>query len=270
MLGERRLGVVGAGNMGQALIAGVLRSGLLPADRIVASRRNEDGLEQLRTRFGVEATTDNVALIRDCDVILLAIKPQGFQALFEDVLGTFRRDHFLVSIAAGVSTAAIEARVGVALPVVRAMPNTPALVGRGITAYCLGKHADATHALLTSQLLGAVGRTLRVDEKDMDAVTALSGSGPAYVFYLTEAMATAGAALGLEPGVAAALARQTVVGASALMESAAEGPKELRRRVTSRGGTTEAAIKVLDETEVSGHVRAAMEAAAARAAVLDS
>ncbi len=270
MLADLRLGVIGAGSMGGALLHGVLAAGIVEPSRAQASRKNPERLDELRERLGVAATTDNRALVASSDVILLAVKPQVFPALFEELEGALRADQLLISVAAGITAKSIEDSAGCQIPVIRAMPNTPALVGAGMSPYCLGRYADPSHGALAEQLLGSVGQTVRVSEEQMDAITATSGSGPAYVFYLVEAMQAAAEDLGLPQALAARLAQQTVFGAAKLLSESSDGPEELRRRVTSPGGTTAAAIQVFEDTAFPTHVRDAMRAACKRAEELGS
>ena len=268
MFSTRKLGVIGAGNMGEALIRGALKAGVVHRNRIVATRRDAEALLKLQESLGIATTTDNIALLRDCDVIVLGIKPQGFRPLFEKTRHAFRPDHIVISIAAGITTRWIEDAVGLELPVIRVMPNTPALVGEGMSPYCRGRFADESHALLTAELLSSVGKAVFVREELMDPITATTGSGPAYVFYLVEKMQAAAEALGLPQHLARALVRQTVLGAAKLLIESHDDPAELRRRVTSPGGTTAAAIDVFEGSGTGGVVERALAAACNRAGEL--
>ncbi len=177
--------------------------------------------------------------------MLVAVKPQQFESAVGPVRDAFRVDHMVLSVLAGVTTRYIEDFLGKPVPVVRAMPNTPALIGEGATAYCRGRFARAEHALMAHAILDVVGVAVELDENLLDAVTAVSGSGPAYFFYLIEGLVAAGVELGLPERVARLLVKQTALGAARLAKDLGEDPAELRRRVTSKGGTTEAALSVL-------------------------
>jgi len=242
---NKTLGVLGAGNMGEAVIRGVLKASLMRPTQIIASRRSEGPLVRLHTELRVRTTTDNAALVRASDVVLVCVKPQNLLPTLAEVREAFRPEQTVISIAAGIPVGAIEEAIGQPIPVVRVMPNTPSLVGEGAAGYCLGAHADAAHALQAAELFSALGIALQVTEEHMDAVTAVSGSGPAYIFYLLEGLYEGAARAGLPKELAEALVKQTVLGAARLVSDTGEDPAELRRRVTSPGGTTEAALKVL-------------------------
>lgn len=254
--------------MAEALIRGVLKASLAPPGQIIASRRTPKALARLHAELGVRTTTDNASLIRESDIVVLGVKPQMLLALIAEHAASFRPDQTVISIAAGVTVAAIEDALGLPIPVIRVMPNTPSLVGAGAAGFCLGTHAEATHGLQASQLLSATGLALEVQESLMNAVTAISGSGPAYVFYILEALYDGAAKVGLPPEVAHALVKQTVLGAAQLVYETGEDPGELRRRVTSPGGTTEAALNVMKAHGVSDAIVAAVQAARDRGAEL--
>jgi len=264
-----RVVFMGAGNMTEALVRGLLAAGLATAKDLVVTDIAPARLEHFRARYGVAGSSDNAAAARAADVIVLAVKPQQLADVCRALAGALERDPLVISIAAGILTARIEEALGGAARVVRAMPNTPALVGAGITAIAPGRRATAADLNLAERLLGAAGAVVRVGEEDLDAVTAVSGSGPAYVFYLAEAMREAASQLGLSLDVADALVRRTILGAGRLLEAEAGTlPEELRRRVTSKGGTTEAAVSELEARKVREAFVAAVIAAAARARAL--
>jgi pyrroline-5-carboxylate reductase len=265
MLNCGKLGVIGAGKMGQAIVAGVLRSGLLTADRIVLSDPRSEVLDDLRRQWEVTTTGDNSTLLATCDLILIAVKPQNFDELWAQTRGHFNVDHCVISVAAGVSTQSIENALGLALPVVRIMPNTPALVGQGMSAFCLGRYAEATHAALCTQLFATVGQVVQVEESLMNAVTAVSGSGPAYLFALAEAMQSGAQQLGLSAEQAQLLVQQTLLGASTLLAQSNDSAATLRQNVTSPGGTTAAALEVLKDGQFEGLMERALKAASDRA-----
>ncbi len=262
MSGSERIVFIGAGNMAEALVKG-LRSSGVPASQIVVTDVREERLAYFRNSFGVSAMTDNCAAVRGADAVVLAVKPQQFSSVLEPLRGVAPNALF-ISIAAGITTKRIEAALGANTRVVRVMPNTPALVGAGVSAVCAGSVATQGDVALAMRLLGAVGATVRVDEAQMDAVTAVSGSGPAYVFLVMEAMEQAGVKLGLAPEVARELVLDTVAGAAKLALDSGRTPAALREQVTSKGGTTEAALRVMGERDLAGVFSAALAAAAAR------
>jgi pyrroline-5-carboxylate reductase len=265
MLDKARIGVLGAGNMGEALIGGVIKACIVEAHQITASRRSDSALAALRGTWGISTTTDNCALVRDNDIILLAVKPQVMGDVLACVAPCFRPGQVVISIAAGITTTYIESFTGNDIPVIRVMPNTPALVGQAVSPYCLGQHGSAAQALVASQIFSAVGVTVQVEEGMMDAITALSGTGPAYVFYLLEGLIEAGKAMGLPEHLSRALVRQTAYGAAKLVVETPRTPAQLRAQVTSPQGTTHAAMSHLDSQHFLGLLEAAVLKARDRA-----
>jgi len=265
VLAGKQIGVLGAGNMGEALIAGLVKACIVQPGQIIASRRSEVALAWLRDQYGVRTTTDNKELVQSSDLVILAVKPQVMTAVLMETRECFRRGQVVISIAAGITTSLLEAYVGNDIPVVRVMPNTPALVGEAVSAYCLGRHGAADQALLASQIFSAVGVTVQVDEDLLDAVTALSGTGPAYIFYLLEGLIEAGVAMGLPEHVSRALVRQTVYGAAKLVVETPRTPSQLRAQVTSPQGTTHAAITYLENQQFLSTLEAAVFKARDRA-----
>ncbi len=267
---EQRMVFIGAGNMAEALVSGLLRRGLSKADRIRVTDIRAERCTYFRETYGVEGSDDNVSAARDADMVVLAVKPQGLQEVLRGLRPVLGARHLVISIAAGVRVADIEAALESGVRVVRAMPNTPALVGRGVAAICPGAHAADADLDLAEQVLGATGLVVRVTESQMDAVTAVSGSGPAYVFYLMEAMQQAAQDLGLDEALAIRLITGTVEGAARLVAETGRTPAELRGQVTSKGGTTAAALSVMDDAAVREHLVAAVHAAQRRARELSS
>ncbi len=259
-LGRQTIAFLGAGNMAEALIRGLHAKKVMPASRIIATDIRPERLDELKKAFGIRVTGDNAAAARDAEIIVLAVKPQQMSAALAGV----RSSGLFISIAAGITTARLEHELGGQPRVIRAMPNTPALVGAGAAALAKGKYATDDDLEAAESILKAVGITVRVEEKLLDAVTALSGSGPAYVFYLAEAMIRAGIAQGLSPDVARKLAVHTVFGTGMVLARTDEEPAELRRKVTSPGGTTEAALRVMSDHKLPEIVAKAMAAAAQR------
>jgi len=261
--GRSGLAIVGGGKIGEALLAGLVRqagaAGAAPGDIVVVERSPQRATE-LTARYGV-ATEDLAGAAKRSRVLLLAVKPQDIDALLELLAPHVTADHLVVSVAAGVPTARIEAVLPADTPVVRVMPNTPALVDEGMSVLSAGTHATEAHLDEAEALLAPVGRVRRVPEGQQDAVTALSGSGPAYFFYLVEAMIDAGILLGLPRTLAADLIVQTALGAAVMLRDSGEHPVQLREAVTSPGGTTIAAIRELERHGVRAALIAAIEAA---------
>jgi pyrroline-5-carboxylate reductase len=256
---SERIAFVGGGNMAAALIQGMLATATTQPDRVMASDVREESLAALRARYGIETSSDNLHACA-ADVVVLSVKPQVFPALLPELAPHLGEHALVISIAAGVPLRAIEALLPRAR-VVRAMPNTPALVSAGVTALALGSRANAADGALATAMFESVGRVVHVSEELMDAVTALSGSGPAYVFLMAEALIDAGVKLGLSPQVSATLATQTLSGAAKLLAESDEPPEALRRKVTSPGGTTAAGIAALEAHDFRGALAACLEAA---------
>lgn len=255
-----RVGVLGGGVMGEALVAAMLRTGL-DADDVSVSEPSAARATELARRHGVRAADGNAKVAGRADVLVVALKPGDVAAVLEEVAPALRPGTLVVSVAAGLPLALYERLLPEGTPVVRVMPNTPAVIGRGAGAMAGGTHAGPEHLDLAARLLAGTGLLLRVPEKHLDAVTAISGSGPAYVFYLVDALAEAGVLLGLTRAQALELATATFAGASALLESSGEHPVVLRERVSSPGGTTVAGLRELDAHGARAAVVAAAEAA---------
>jgi pyrroline-5-carboxylate reductase len=251
--------------MGEALIAGLVRSAHWKPSQITVCDIRHDQLARLQLRYKVQASIDNRWAARESHIILLAVKPQNMAHVLEEMGPVIRPSQLVLSIAAGIPTAYMEKFLGKGVPVIRIMPNTPALVGEGAAAIARGRWANETHENAARAILATVGTVVTVKERDIDAVTALSGSGPAYVFYLAEAMQEAGIRMGLAPQISDGLVRQTLKGASLLLARSHESPRTLRTRVTSPGGTTEAALKVLEKSGVRSAFRKAITRAQRRA-----
>lgn len=265
---DRKIGFVGGGNMAEAIIRSLLDGGLCLASDILVSDVRRERLAHLRGGFGVDVAESNTACAESSDIVILAIKPQSMAAVLEELSRARTDGTLVISIAAGITTAAIEGALGAKAAVVRVMPNTPALIGEGMSIWARGRGLGDEGANYTRCILRALGKELEVGEELMDAATALSGSGPAYVFYLLEAMEKAGVELGFSAAQALPIAIQTVIGAARLVETSGVRPEELRRRVTSPGGTTAAALKMLEEHHVRKAFVAAIKAACARAGEL--
>lgn len=253
---------IGGGNMAQALIGGLLSRGL-PTTRITVS----DPVEQIRhvlEEKGIQTTTDNVEAIKNADVVVLAVKPQVLATVLQPLNGLLS-DKLVISIIAGAEIQTISDLIGGSQRIVRVMPNTPALVQTGAHGIYASEAVDAEDRELTSQILAATGLTIWVEnEAQIDAVTAVSGSGPAYFFYLMESMIRAGKNLGLDEKVATALTLQTALGAAQMAITSSNSPAELRKNVTSPNGTTQAALEVFDRAQISQNIQAALAAAQKR------
>jgi pyrroline-5-carboxylate reductase len=259
----KRLAVVGAGNMAEALVRGLLRAGLFPPGAIAASDVVPERLRLFREQFGVATETDNAAIVAKADLVLLAVKPQAMGQVLASLAPVVDRQ-LLISIAAGVPTYAIETRFPRPVRVVRVMPNTPALVLEGASALCAGAHATPEDLALARALFEAVGRAVVLDETAMDAVTGLSGSGPAYVFVVIEALADAGVRVGLSREVAQLLAAQTVLGSARMVLETGKHPAALKDMVASPGGTTIAGLHALEARALRAALLDAVEAATER------
>jgi pyrroline-5-carboxylate reductase len=260
------LAILGGGKIGEALLSGLLRGERTPAD-IVVSEKHAERATYLATTYGVK-TLDVAEAAAAARTLVLAVKPQDIDALLAELAPVVGAEHLIVSVAAGITTAKISARLPEGVPVVRCMPNTPALVDEAMTAVSAGPHADERHLAIAEALLASVGRVVRVPESQLDAVTALSGSGPAYFFFLVEAMIDAGILLGLPRALAAELIVQTAIGSAKMLRDSGEHPVQLREAVTSPGGTTIMAIRELEVHGVRAALLAAIEAAALRSAEL--
>ena len=232
----------------------------LGPDDLIITERYEERANELSQRYGVKSVS-NAEAARQADTIVLAVKPQDMDVLLAELAPLVTPDRLIVTIAAGITTSAIERQLADGVPVVRVMPNTPALVGEAMSAVAAGAHASADHLERAEELFRPVGKVVRLPESQLDAVTALSGSGPAYVFYLVEAMTDAGILLGLPRAVAHELIVQTVYGAAVMLRETGEHPVALREAVTSPAGTTIAAIRELENHGVRAAFLSALEAA---------
>ena len=261
---SRRIGMLGSGNMAGALIRGLIASGTVQKDQVRASDVRRERLDELHAEFGIETTQDNKALVSWADLLVLSIKPQVMDRVLEQVGEAVNPDTLVVSIAAGVPIRAIESRLHSGVRVVRAMPNTAAIVLAGATGVAPGAHATEEDVEVTRTLFEAVGRTVVLDESLIDAVTGLSGSGPAYIMLMIEALADGGVKVGLHRDTALLLAAQTVFGSAKLLLETGEHPGRLKDMVTSPGGTAIAGLHTLESGGMRRTLIDAVESATKR------
>ncbi|WP_059010832.1 pyrroline-5-carboxylate reductase [Streptomyces specialis] len=264
----QKIAVLGTGKIGEALLGGMLRAGRAPAALLVTARRAERA-QALRARYGVDGV-GNAEAAKTADFLILAVKPQDMGTLLDELAAHIPADRLVISAAAGITTDFVESRLTPGTPVVRVMPNTPALVDQAMSVISGGTHATQDHLAHAEAIFGGVGKTLRLPESQQDAATALSGSGPAYFYYLVEAMTDAGILLGLPRDKAHDLIVQAAVGASVMLRDSGEHPVTLREAVTSPGGTTISAIRELENHGVRAALIAALEAARDRSRELAS
>ncbi|WP_336209798.1 pyrroline-5-carboxylate reductase [Nonomuraea sp. LPB2021202275-12-8] len=262
------IAILGTGKMGEALLSGLLRAGFKPGD-ILATVRRPERAQALRESYGVR-TVSNIEAAKSADTLILSVKPQDMGALLAEIAPNVPADRLVISAAAGITTAFVEQRLGAEAPVVRVMSNTPIRFDEAMSVISAGAYAGEEHLRRTEDLLKPVGKVLRIPESQQDAATALSGSGPAYFFYLVEAMVDAGILLGMPRAAALDMVTQSIVGAAVMLRDSGEHPVILREAVTSPGGTTIAAIAELERHSVRAAFLAAIEAARDRGRELAS
>lgn len=251
--------VIGAGVMGETLLSGLVRAGRR-VDALLVGEKRAERARELEERYGV-AVVSNVEAAQKADTIALVVKPQDMADVLDEIAPSLRAGQLVVSLAAGITTSFIEARVPAGVAVVRVMPNTPALVDEGMSAISPGSHCSDAQLAEAESLLASVGRVVRIPERQQDAVTAISGSGPAYIFFVVESMIEAGVHLGLPRSTASELVIQTLVGSGKMLQETGTHPAVLREQVTSPGGTTASALRELEIHRVRAAFLAAMEAA---------
>lgn len=261
-----QLAIIGAGVMGETLLSGLIRAGR-PVDQLLVGEKRRERAHELHERYGVTVVSNGEAAEK-AETVVLVVKPQDMSELLEEIEPVLHPGQLVVSLAAGITTAYIESRLADGVAVVRVMPNTPAMVDEGMAAISRGSHCDESHLVEAEELMASVGRVVRVPEKQQDAVTAISGSGPAYLFFVVEAMIEAGVNLGLPRSTASELVVQTMVGSAKLLRETGEHPVVLRERVTSPGGTTAAAVRQLEDHKVRAAFLTALEAARDRSRAL--
>lgn len=273
---NKKIGFIGAGNMGEAFVGALIRTGIFSPSMIYTSDISEKRLNILNKTYGISVMKDNFKVFSECEIIVIAVKPQHIYQVLSQISEhegyQISNRKIVVSIAAGIPLRKIEGLLYNSLdndsierlPIIRVMPNTPALVLAGMSGMCANKYARPEDLEKIKIILKAIGKVIEFKEDDLDAVTALSGSGPAYVFYIAEAMIEGGIKVGLESDKAAMLTLATIQGALKLMEESNEPPEILRQKVTSPGGTTEAAFKVLEKNRIKQNLMEAIAAATRR------
>jgi pyrroline-5-carboxylate reductase len=262
-MGKHTVAVIGAGKIGELVLSGLLRAGW-PADRLLLTARRATRGDELSARYGIRFV-DNITAVTEANVLAIAVKPQDAGTLLDEIGAKIPPDKLIISLCAGLPTSFFAARLPEGTPVVRVMTNTPALVDQAMTAISAGPHANSDHLTIAEEMFTPLGATIRVPESQQDAVTALSGSGPAYFYLLVEAMIDAGILLGLPRQVAHELIVQTAIGSAVMLRDSGEHPVKLREAVTSPAGTTISAIRELEKHGVRAALLAALEAARDRA-----
>jgi pyrroline-5-carboxylate reductase len=263
---QNRLGFIGAGNMAEAIARGVLSSKLYRPSEVIAADVSQERRDLFTDQLKIRTVTSAPSVVTTSEIVLLAVKPQQMADVLASIKGLLTPDQLLISIAAGISTTYLQSALdeNARVRIVRAMPNTPMLVGKGMTGICPGRHATPDDLQKAAAIFASAGSVAQVDESHMNAVTALSGSGPAYFFFLVENMIQSGIEMGLTPEIAHQLATQTARGAAEMLCTSPDSPAELRRKVTSPGGTTQAAITHMEQNHMPQTIIAALRAAEKR------
>ncbi len=265
MLKDKKIAVIGAGKLGEAILGGLFDAGAVRPANVIATAAHQERLNVLAERFGVETTLANAQAVSESDVVLLSTKPQTIPEVVDEIAEVLDPSKLVITAAASVSTGFIEERLGKPVPVLRAMPNTPSLIKVGMTGIAAGTHAGPEHVATTRAIFEAVGRVVAVDEKHMDAITGLSASGPAYLYIVIESLAEAGVKVGLPRDVATELAAQTCLGAGAMVIETGEHPARLKDTVTTPAGCTIDGILELEDGGLRVTLIKAVVKAAARA-----
>jgi len=261
---EKKIGIIGGGNMGEALIRGIMNAGLIPKENLFVSDVREDCLKGLRNTYGVPTFSSNSEVVSKSEIIILAVKPQVMEKVLKDIASFVKPSHLIISVAAGITLRFLSQHLGEKAKIIRTMPNTPALVQEGATALCAGKGVREEDLRVAKEIFQAVGKVVIVDESLMDAVTGLSGSGPAYFLFILEALIDAGVKMGLTRETSSLLTIQTCLGTTKLLLATSEHPAKLRDKVTSPGGSTIYGLHALEEGGVRSSLISAVEAATKR------
>ena len=263
MFADKKIAVLGAGKLGEALITGLIDAGLVRKEQFIATAAHTQRLDQLHEKLNIATTLSNGDAVRQAQIVLLCVKPQTVQEVVRQISDHLTPQHLLISVAASVTTRFIEDLIPQAVPIIRVMPNTPCLIKQGMSAIAVGKHATSDHMHQAQKIFDAIGRTLVVDEKHMDAVTGLSASGPAFVYIIIESFVEAGVKVGLPRDAATQLAAQMVLGAAGMVLQTGEHPAKLKDVVTTPAGCTIDGILELED----GGLRVTLIKAVVRATV---
>lgn len=261
--------MIGAGSMAEAIIAGMVNQDFIQEEHIlVMNKSNQERLKLLHETYGVSYIQTEKHTLKEADVIILSVKPKDVPAALQSIKSELQINQLIISVVAGISTETIEKEIGLDIPVIRSMPNTSATIGHSATAISKGKYATNEHIHMAQKLFNTIGITVEVEEKNMDVVTGISGSGPAYIYYFVEALEAEAVKLGLSEDVAQTLINQTIIGAGQMLAQSGDTAKTLRERVTSPNGTTEAGINTLASFDFQTAIRACVKSAVNRAAEL--
>ncbi len=260
----KKIGIIGCGNMGEAILKTLISNGIASGRDIFISDVDSAKLDRIKKHYNCDATFNNSRVAELSNVIIIAVKPQDMASVLSSIAGELSKKKLVISIAAGVTIKKISSIIGKDIPIVRVMPNMPALIGRGFSALTFSKRVDKSQARFARDIFGAIGDTVEVKEGQMDAITAISGSGPAYFFYLVELLIKNGVKLGLKREMAKDAAIKTALGSIELLSKIGEDPAVLRKRVTSKGGTTEAAFKVFKRHKLDAIIEKGIRAAKMR------
>jgi len=258
---DNKIAIIGAGNMGEAIVNGLISEYKERSADIIVSDISQDRLDVLKKKYGVLITISNIEAVKKADVVILAVKPKDMDSVLLEIAPVLNEKKLLVSIAAGITTTFIEKRLNKKIAVVRAMPNMPALIGKGVTAISVGSFSRKENKELAIKILSGIGEVVEVEEKLIDTVTAISGSGPAYFFFLIEKLIDIGVKQGLDKDIAKKLAIETAIGSGLIVLETEEDASSLRKKVTSKGGTTEAAFKVFEEAGLGDILEKGVKAA---------
>lgn len=256
-----KIGFIGAGNMAEAIIKGIIKSRISRTSEIYASDINQDRLKYIKKLTGINVFNDNLKVIKNSDIIILCVKPQNIDNVLSELKNKIDKRKKIISIAAGISLSRLQIGLGKNISIIRVMPNTPALIGEGMSCISHGRYTSKKDIKIASGIFSSLGKVILIKEKLMDAVTAISGSGPAYFYLFIEALINAGIKLGLPYNVAVELVNQTAFGSIKMVINTKEEPANLREKVTSKGGTTEAALKIFAEKEFEKIVEDAVQKA---------
>ncbi|MDD2554986.1 MAG: pyrroline-5-carboxylate reductase [Syntrophaceticus sp.] len=261
---RKKVGVIGVGVMGSAITQGLLRAGLVQPKDITASDSNKDALQRLQEAVSVQVTSDNSVLVQRSEVVIIAVKPNQMEEILNEIAPSVTLKHLVVSIAAGIRISTLEKHLPAGVPVIRVMPNIPALIGEGMSTLALGTHAGIDEQDAAEVLFSALGKVITLRERELDAVTGISGCGPAYMAIIIEALADGGVKMGLSRQVALELAVQTMIGTARMIQVTGEHPAALKDRTCSPGGSTISGVHVLEKGCLRGLLMDAVETATER------